>query len=454
MKNGLPEIAIIGRPNVGKSSVFNALIRKKKSIIDEQAGITRDSIYEKIELSDTDSVYLVDTGGISSREKHLFIEEITENAKQAVQQADLVFFMVEAETITMDDQDLADFLRKTVSDKVILVVNKTDNETKRNSSEAYSLGFDKVVFTSAAHTQGMEELKNTALEFLKDKGILAVKEKAVVSNEETVEEEEPVKLCVVGRPNVGKSSFLNLLADKTRSIVSPIPGTTLDVIEETIVFEDTTIILKDTAGVRRKTKVKEKLEYVSVKRTIQAIEQSDIVLLIVDAETGITDQDKKIAALITERYKGLIIGINKWDLIEKQVDKTEFLDRMRYLLRVASFVPIIEISVSKKYNIERFMKKALSVYRNFNKKVSTPDLVEHLRAQIKEKPLFNKEGNFKIFYAVQTGVKPPSFQIFVNHKELLNDSYMRFLQKSIREKFNFDGIPFKLEAKNRERKEK
>jgi len=239
-----------------------------------------------------------------------------------------------------------------------------------------------------------------------------------------------------------------------RSIVSPIPGTTRDAIEEPFSFLGKKAILIDTAGMRRKSKIDEKLEYVSTKRAIQAIEKSHVVLLLLDSQEGITDQDKKLVHLAVKRGKGILIGMNKWDLVQDEVDKEEYLSRTRFLLRVAPFVPIVEISVKNNYNIQPFLKKAFSISESYQKKVSTHQLTEFLRDQIKEKPLFTKEGEFKIYYAIQKEIAPPKFQIHVNYEEVLNEAYIKFLNKSIRDYFQFEGIPMSLEIKNRERKNK
>ncbi len=450
LKKNYPIIAIVGRPNVGKSSLFNAIIRKKKSIIDDAPGITRDRIYEQVLLQEKYPVYFVDTGGISEKEEHLFLEEIVSSAKNSIQEATLVLFVVDPHNKTQDDEEIAKYLRRHAAKKTFLVVNKVDNEAlKLQAYESYSYGFDTVLFTSAVHTQGIEEIKETVFDYLMTNHLHSLQE-----TEQEAESQEPLRLTLLGKPNAGKSSFLNLILGHERSIVSPIPGTTRDAIEEPFSFLGKKAILIDTAGMRRKSKIDEKLEYVSTKRAIQAIEKSHVVLLLLDSQEGITDQDKKLVHLAVKRGKGILIGMNKWDLVQDEVDKEEYLSRTRFLLRVAPFVPIVEISVKNNYNIQPFLKKAFSISESYQKKVSTHQLTEFLRDQIKEKPLFTKEGEFKIYYAIQKEIAPPKFQIHVNYEEVLNEAYIKFLNKSIRDYFQFEGIPMSLEIKNRERKKK
>lgn len=444
MKNGIPEIAIIGRPNVGKSSLFNMLTRKKKSIIDEKPGITRDRIYEKTLIDNRFYAYFIDTGGISSREKHLFIEEITQSAQKSIEEADLILFVVENPQYCLDDQDIAEYLRKKAAEKTILVVNKVDNEKQLLEAQSfYQIGFPKVVFVSAIHSRGRYELIEVIEEFFRQNN------KLVLSHEKVEPQEEKIHLAVIGKPNAGKSSLMNFLLEKDRAIVSPIPGTTMDVIEEEYSFMEKKIVLMDTAGVRRKSKINQKVEYVSVKRSIEAIERCDVAILLIDAKEGVTEQDKKIAGLVLEKGKGLVIGLNKWDLIENEVNKKEFLERMRFLLNMGEYIPMIEISVKTGYQIERLMRKALSIYRNYSKKIATHDLTEFLRQETTVSPLFLKQGNLKIFYVSQKETKPPRFYVSVNHKEFLKENYIRFLQNAIRKRFNFEGVPLLIDIKER-----
>lgn len=452
MQPKIPHIAIIGRPNVGKSSLFNAIIKKRKSITDELPGVTRDRIYETILLHERIPVCFVDTGGISKREKHDFIEEITQSARASLAEADLILFVIEAGNYTNDDEELTNYLRKHASNKTLLVVNKADNPNRE--AEAYDhaqLGFEDMVITSAAHTKGIESLIDSIVAFLERHQLVVEHDPEDTSD---FEGKDLVRLSLFGRPNVGKSSFLNQVLGKERSIVSDIPGTTRDAIEEKFGFYGRKIKLIDTAGIRRKARVKEKLEYISFKRSLESIERSDIVLLLVDAVDGVTEQDKKLANLVLTRFKGLMVGVNKWDLMKGEVDEKAYLEKLRFQLRIAAFVPIIPLSVKDKWNIKKFMQEAVKIFDRFNQKQPTNTLTELFRDAVAQKPLFTKQGELKVFYASQQSTHPPHFTIVVNHKELLTEAYLRFFHNTLREKFNYSGIPLMIEIKNRKRSEK
>lgn len=456
MNKNLPKIAIVGRPNVGKSSLFNAIIRKKKSLVDPVAGITRDRITDTALLDKRIPVCFIDTGGISKREEHLFVEEITNSARQSVEEADLIVFVIEAGNFSQDDQEIAELLRKKAADKTIVVVNKVDNNERENLAyEAYSLGFEKVLFTSAAHRRGIEELITLLIETLHEKNLIS-ESTPIEANDENAEDEEEdiLKLSLFGRPNAGKSSFLNLVLGEDRSIVSDIPGTTRDVVEEFFEHRRQKIRILDTAGVRRRARIKEKIEYVSVKKSLSAIKGSDIVLLLLDAQEGITEQDKRLVKITLEHLKGLIIGINKWDLVAEDVDKEEYIDQIRFHLSIAKYVPVMELSVKKNYNVSPFLNKALKIYDNYKRKISTNELTEFLRETIALKPLFSKHGDLKIYYSTQSQSKPPVFEIFVNNPTLIHNAYHRFLQHSVRDYFGFEGVPLKLNIHSRRKKEK
>ncbi len=447
MSKNLPKIAVVGRPNVGKSSLFNALIQKRKSLIDPQAGVTRDRIYEEVFLDDKYPVYFIDTGGISKTKNHDFIKEITDNAKSAIEEADIVLFIISVKNFTTDDQHIAEYLRKKAIKKTILVVNKVDNEKREiDAYEAYSFGFNNVTFTSAAHTKGISALTDIIISLI-DKNELYKK------NENDTPNEDLIRISLFGRPNVGKSSFLNLMLNKERSIVSDIPGTTRDVIEEVFTYKNYKMKIIDTAGVRRKSKISEKLEYVSTKKSMDTIGRSDIVFLLVDATEGVTEQDKRLADMAIKNHKILVIGINKWDLVpEEQQEKN--IERIEYALRIAHFIPFIPISVKSKFNIDLFLNKALSLFSQYTIKLTTNSLTTLFRQQIRIKPLFSKHGELKVFYVNQMGIKPPIFNVIVNNKKLITPAYERFFHNIIRKKFNLNGIPLIIDIKNRNRTKK
>ena len=429
------KIAIVGKPNVGKSSIFNMLIGKRKSIVDSKPGLTRDVVNEVSYIDDIPVLFL-DTGGIT-KEKHTFIEKITEFAKKTINEADLVLFVIEAGNIDMDDQYIADFLRKSCIDKTVLVVNKVDNQEKEAiAAEAYSFGFINVFFASAAHNKGISVIGDFIKERAKNRSFSSL-------------EKEDISVSIIGRPNVGKSSLLNILVGKERSIVSDIPGTTVDTVEESITYKGKKIKFVDTAGIRRRSKVEEKLEYVMVKRALGSLENSKIAIVLLNSLENITNQDIKLINLAIEKKNAVIIAINKWDLLKGNVDKKSYFDRVKFFLGSNSYLPIVEISAKDGLNIKRLLDKVIFLNTEFNKKVSPSEISDLLVKITREKPIFSSDGSFKIYYAIQVATAPPYFKAFVNRSGLVNDGYYRFILKTIREELGFKEVPLFLEFKDK-----
>ncbi|HOJ50686.1 MAG TPA: ribosome biogenesis GTPase Der [Spirochaetota bacterium] len=429
------KIAIVGKPNVGKSSLFNALIKKRKSIVDSKPGLTRDVVNEIFYIDDTPVMFL-DTGGIT-KDKHTFIEKITEFAKNTIIEADLVLFVVEVGNIDMDDEYIADYLRKNgFIDKTFLIVNKVDNQEREVlASEAYSLGLKTVFFTSAAHNKGIDVIRD----------IIKGKARKI----DNFSDSEDIRVSIIGRPNVGKSSLLNQLVGKERSIVSDIPGTTIDTVEDVIDYKNKRIKFVDTAGIRRRSKVEEKLEYIMVKRAINSLLQSKISIVLLDALESITNQDIKLINLAIENRNSVIIAINKWDVVKGKIDKKNYFDRIRFFLGSNSYLPLVEISAKDGYNIKKLLDKIISINNEFNKKIQPSEISELLVKTTREKPLFSNEGNFKVYYALQVDTAPPFFKAFVNTTKTLTDAYYRFLLKTIRESLGFKEVPVILEFKEK-----
>ncbi len=432
-----PKVAIIGRPNVGKSTLFNRIVGERFAIIEETSGVTRDRVYKDAEWCGVHFT-VIDTGGIITAENS---EDITQKVKQqslkAIREAELVIFLTDVkEGLHPLDEDIADILRRE-NKKAILAVNKVDNEKDElDIDEFQKLGIEDIVAFSAMHGRSVDLL----LEKIK-------------ANIENVAGEEGgskvISVAVIGRPNAGKSSFLNALLDEERAVVDSLPGTTRDAFDTYFSFQDTGFILIDTAGVRHKSKIKGNLNYFSSVRTKQAIDRADIVLFMVDGWYGLRRDDLHYIYKIWQKNKGLVLVINKRDLVQRPIPEYEKLIRDR--LSLAEFLPIIYISAKEKYNIEETIKLSKSVYDNLNLHVKTSDLNKLIQdIQYAHPRIVKGKHSLKIFYITQTGVNPPKMQVFVNFPALVNVSFTNFLERRIRQKFGFMGTPIKLifKAKN------
>jgi len=427
-------VAIVGRPNVGKSTLFNRLTETRQAIVDEMSGVTRDRLYGKSEWAGKE-FSVIDTGGYVRNSDDVFEEEIRKQVNIAIDEANVIIFLVDVTNgITDLDEAMAEILRKT-NKKVFLVVNKVDNNQRIiESHEFYKLGLGDPICVSAINGSGTGELL--------DKVVTEIKN--VKNNEE--DEEDIPKYAVVGRPNVGKSSLINALIGEERNIVTPISGTTRDSIYSKYNKYDHEFYLVDTAGLRKKGKVNENLEYYSVLRSIRAIERADVCLLLIDATHGIESQDLNILKLIQKNKKGLVFLINKWDLIEKE-NNTSKIYKEQIKQKIAPFtdVPIIFTSVVNKRRIHKVLEEAKTVYDNRKKKISTAKLNEIMLEEIKNYPPPSVKGKFvKIKYITQLNTFYPAFAFFCNLPQYVKEPYKRFLENKLRYHFNFTGSPVQI----------
>ncbi len=437
-----PVVAIVGRPNVGKSTLFNALAGGMISIVKDTPGVTRDRIYADVSWLDREFT-LIDTGGIEPESKDIILSQMREQAQIAIDTADVIMFLTDGRQGLVDaDSKVADMLRRS-SKPVLLVVNKVDNFEKfmPDVYEFYNLGIGEPYPISSASRLGLGDMLDELVQYFPE------------GTQEEEEDERP-RVAIIGKPNVGKSSIINKLLGEQRVIVSDVAGTTRDAIDTDIVYNGKEYVFIDTAGLRRKSKIKEELERYSIIRAVSAVERSDVVLMVIDAVEGVTEQDAKIAGIAHERGKGMIIVVNKWDAIEKN-DKTmrEYEKEVR---RVLSFMPYAEIMYVSAQTGQRLVKlydMIDMVIENQSLRVATGVLNEiMMEAVAMQQPPSDKGKRLKLYYITQVAVKPPTFVIFVNDRELMHFSYTRYLENKIREAFGFRGTSLKFFI--RERKEK
>ncbi len=423
-------IAIVGRPNVGKSTLFNRLTKTKQAIVDEASGVTRDRLYGKAYWNGKD-FSVIDTGGYAVNSDDIFEEEIRKQVVIAIEEADIILFVVDVMTgITDYDSMVANLLRRS-NKKVVVVANKVDTHERRaDINEFYSLGLDEIFPLSSINGSGTGELLDHLVEILPEK--------------QQVEEELALpKFTIVGRPNAGKSSIINAFIGEDRNIVTPISGTTRDAIFTRYNKFGHDFYLVDTAGLRKKAKVKEDLEFYSVMRAVRAIENSDVCLLMIDATRGFESQDQKIFSLIERNKKGVVILVNKWDLVEKDNSSTKKYEEM-VRQEVAPFTdfPIIFTSAVTKQRIHKALEAAVEVYDNMSRKVSTSQLNEFLLPLIENYPPPATKGKYiKIKYITQLPTPTPTFAFFCNLPQYVKEPYKRFLENKIREQWNFSGVP-------------
>ena len=437
-----PIVAVVGRPNVGKSTLFNALAGSRISIVKDTPGITRDRIYADVTWLNY-SFTLIDTGGIEPDSKDIILSQMREQAQVAIDTADVILFMVDVKQGLVDaDAKVADMLRRSKK-PIILVVNKVDSYEKMmlDVYEFYNLGIGEPMAISAANRQGIGEvLDEVVLHFPDDTA-------------EDVEDERP-RIAIVGKPNVGKSSLINKLLGENRLIVSDIAGTTRDAVDAEVTYNGKEYIFIDTAGLRRKNKIKEELEQYMIVRTVSAVERADIVILLIDALEGVTEQDAKIAGIAHERGKGIIIAVNKWDALEKD-DKTiyRFTEKVRQILSFMPYAEITFISAKTGQRIGKLYELIDMVEQNQSMRVATGVLNEIMAEAVAlQQPPSDKGKRLRLYYITQVAVKPPTFVIFVNDKQLMHFSYTRYIENKIRDTFGFKGTP--LHFIIRERKEK
>lgn len=428
-----PVLAIIGRPNVGKSTFFNKIIGERRAIVEDTPGVTRDRIYAETEWNGK-LFAIIDTGGIEPNSEDPILSQMREQAVIAMEMSDVILFMVDGKDgITTADSEVASMLRRT-GKPVILVVNKVDNMKKGSDNlyDFYELGLGNPVPISSVNMLNFGDLLDDIV--------------ASFPDDEYDDNESEIKIAIIGKPNVGKSSLVNELTNKTRVIVSNIAGTTRDSIDMPFEYKDSRYTLIDTAGIRRKSKVSENIEKYSVIRAISAIERCDICVLMIDAESGITEQDKKIAGVAHEAGKGLLIVVNKWDLIQKETNTMRDYEKIiRSELLFASYAPVLFISVLKRRKIYDVIEIAKKIQDNRTRRISTGRLNNVIEDAIMMKqPPSDKGKRLKIYYTSQIGTMPPLFSFNINSRDLAHFSYMRYLENKIREAFDFEGTSLKF----------
>ncbi len=431
----LPTVAIVGRPNVGKSTIFNKLVGKHISIIEDTPGVTRDRIYGDVTYKGY-KFNLIDTGGIDIS-KELFNDEIKTQVEIGILEADKIIFVVDGkEGLTQNDYEVRDMLRK-CGKEVIVAINKMDNKVSNdNIYDFYELGFDAYIPVSGEHNIGIADLLDEVVE-----GFKKIEK----------EEDEKTRICVIGRPNVGKSSLVNALLNEDRVIVSDVAGTTRDAVDIDFKYDKEDFVLIDTAGMRKKGKVFEAIEKYSLIRSMRAIDRADICLLVINREEGIIEHDKHIAGYAIESGKGLIIVVNKWDTVEdKDSDIKNFTKDIREEFKFAPYAPIVFLSALTKKRLHTLMPEVKKVQENIKKEIKTSTLNEVIMDAYQLNPSPSYKGKrLKIYFVKQSGVKPPKFTFNVNDKKLLHFSYERYLENKIRENFDFEGTPIEFVFKNK-----
>ncbi|MBR3173465.1 MAG: ribosome biogenesis GTPase Der [Eubacterium sp.] len=436
-----PIVAIVGRPNVGKSTLFNALAGEMISIVKDTPGVTRDRIYANIDWTGHQFT-MIDTGGIEPDSNDIILKQMREQAQIAIDTADVIIFMTDIKQGLVDaDSKVADMLRRS-GKPVVLVVNKVDNFQKMEADvyEFYNLGIGDPYPISSANKSGFGDMLDQVVKYFDE-----------LNSEE--EDDETPKVAIIGKPNVGKSSLINKLSGDNRAIVSDIAGTTRDAIDTKLEFDGKEYVFIDTAGMRRKSKVKEDIERYSVIRAVTAVERADVVIVLIDAVEGITEQDAKIAGIAHDNGKGIIVAVNKWDAIEKN-DKTvyKYKDNIKQILSFMPYAEVIFISALTGQRLNKIFEAIDVVISNASLRIETGTLNQIMAEAVAlQQPPSDKGRRLKLLYITQVAVKPPTFVIFVNDKQLMHFSYTRYIENKIREAFGFTGTPLRFII--RERKE-
>lgn len=443
-KKGKPIVAVVGRPNVGKSTLFNAMAGEKIAIVKDTPGITRDRIYADVSWLDH-SFTLIDTGGIEPDSKDIILSQMREQAEIAMATADVIIFLVDVRQGLVDaDAKVADMLRRSQK-PVVLVVNKVDSFDKfmADTYEFYNLSIGEPIPISAANRLGIGDMLDTVISYFPEEA-------------EVDDEDDRPRIAIVGKPNVGKSSLINKLLGENRLIVSDIAGTTRDAIDTEVIHNGKEYVFIDTAGLRRKNKIKEELERYMIIRTVAAVERADVVVLLIDAGEGVTEQDAKIAGIAHERGKGMIIAVNKWDSIEKD-DKTiyKFTRKIQDTLSFMQYAQLVFISALTGQRLPKLFDTIDAVIENCTLRISTGVLNEIMtEAVAMQQPPSDKGKRLRLYYITQAAVKPPTFVIFVNDKELMHFSYTRYIENQIRNAFGFQGTPLKFIIRERKDSQK
>ncbi|MGN0354092.1 MAG: ribosome biogenesis GTPase Der [Muricoprocola sp.] len=438
-----PIVAIVGRPNVGKSTLFNALAGENISIVKDTPGVTRDRIYADVEWLNK-AFTLIDTGGIEPESSDIILSQMREQAQIAIDTADVIIFLVDVKQGLVDsDSKVADMLRRSHK-PVILAVNKVDSYAKSIADvyEFYNLGIGDPFPVSAANKQGIGDLLDQVIQYFPE------------DTDGETEDERP-RVAVVGKPNVGKSSIINKLLGENRVIVSNIAGTTRDAIDTEVIWEGKEYVFIDTAGLRRKSKIKEELERYSIIRTVTAVERADVVVVVIDATEGVTEQDAKIAGIAHDRGKGILVVVNKWDAVEKD-DKTiyKFTNKIKETLSFMNYAEILFVSAETGQRLPKLFEKIDMIIENQSMRIATGVLNEIMSEAVAlQQPPSDKGRRLKLYYITQAAVKPPTFVIFVNDKKLMHFSYTRYLENKIRDTFGFRGTALRFIIRERKEKE-
>ncbi len=435
----LPVVAVVGRPNVGKSTLFNKLVGKRLSIVEDTPGVTRDRIYSECEWRNR-KFMVVDTGGIEPQSDDIILSQMRRQAELAIQRADVIVFITDMKTgVTADDYDVGRMLRRS-GKPIVLCVNKCDSigEPPAEFYEFYSLGLGDPIAISAAHGHGSGDMLDEIFKYFPE-------------NDEEEYDDEYIKVAVIGKPNVGKSSLINRVAGEERVIVSDIAGTTRDATDTIVENEHGKYVFIDTAGIRRKSKVLEKIEHYSVLRAYMAVDRSDVCVILIDASVGFTEQDSKVAGYAHEQGKACIVAVNKWDAIEKTTNTMdEFRNKLKEDFSFMSYVPFIFISAKTGQRVEKLFELINSVNRQNSMRVTTGMLNDVLSyATTRVQPPSDKGKRLKIYYMTQPSTKPPTFVVFVNRADLFHFSYQRYLENQIRQTFGLEGTPVRFIIRER-----
>ncbi len=436
-RNMHPVVSIVGRPNVGKSTLFNRLIGQRKAIVHDQSGVTRDRHYGNSFWNDRDFT-VIDTGGYIPHDEDVMLAGIREQVHIALEESEAVLFVVDVMSgITDLDQAMADILRQQKK-PVFLVVNKADNQERAwNSSEFYSLGFENLFPISSINGTGTGELLDALVQDLPEP--------------KPVEESDVPKIAIVGRPNVGKSSYVNALLNHDRSIVTDIAGTTRDTINSEFSYKDQKFILMDTAGLRRRTKVKENIEFYSTLRTMRSLMECDVAVLLIDAVQGFEAQDIRVLSEAERFNKGIIIVLNKWDLVEKETNTLkEYVEAIYSRIRMMQYVPVLSISAKNKKRIYNVLDHVIQVLENRKRKITTSELNTFIEKIKQERPLpYSRGHQLKLNYGTQVKQNPPVFSFFMNKPKELPVNYRRYIENKLRENYNFEGVPITMVFKEK-----
>ncbi len=451
MKKRRPVIALVGRPNVGKSTLFNRLVGARTAIVEDLPGTTRDRLYGESDWNGRDFV-VIDTGGLEAQstadlrisssggsplaeDSARFITEIQNQAQLAIDEADVIVFVVDGrDGLTSADLELAEFLRQTTKPLVVAVNKAESQERQLNAAEFWALGVGEPIPISAYHGTGVGDLLDILVDLFPERG------------PEDDSEENSIGIAIIGRPNVGKSSLLNALIGQERSIVSEIAGTTRDPIDTEMVYDGRDITLIDTAGIRRRGKVEQGIEKYSVLRSMRSIDRADVALLLVDAEDGVTAQDAHVAGHVLERNKGVVVIVNKWDAVDKDTNTmVEYTRKVREDLKFLDYVPVLFISALTKQRVNKVLPTALAVADETEHRIPTSALNRVIQEAYDRTPPPNRNGRpLRIYYATQSGVKPPTFVLFCNDPDLAHFSYVRYLENQLRAHHPFTGTPLRI----------